>query len=157
MIKRIIRLVLLLLGICVLACATLLVVLRWDSIPAEVPTNYTAAGRPDSYAPKGSLRTMLGFGWAAFALMSAIARMPALWKKNGGFVRVSSLRVGGRTVLEPNWLSLDLLSLELALLFSYLAVCSALCRPLGAWLLPAFLGVMLLSFVVPSVLMKNFA
>ena len=155
MVKRIVRLDLLLLGICVLAGATLLVALRWDSIPAKVPTNFTGAGQPDAFEPKGTLWAMLGFGWGAFALTAAIARVPALWKKNGGFVRVSTLRIGGRTILEPNWLSLDLLSLELALLFSWLARCSALCRPLGVWFMPAFFGVLLLSFIVPGVLMRD--
>ena len=155
MAKRIVRLLLLLLGIGILAGATLFVALRWDGIPAEVLTNFTGAGQPDSFEPKSALWTLLDIGWAAFVLTAVIARVPALWKKNGGFVRVSALRAGGRTLLEPSWLSMDLLNLEAALLFSYLAVCSARCRPLGGWFLPTFLGVLLLSLVVPGVLMKN--
>ena len=155
MVKRIVRIVLLLLGIAVLLAATLFVAIRWDRIPAEIPTNFTGSGQPDEYAPKGSLITMLCFGWGAFVLTSVIARVPALWKGNGGFVRVSSLRIGGKTVLGPNWLSMDLLSLVVALLFSYLTLCSARCRPLGVWFLPVFIGVLLLSFVLPGVLMNG--
>ncbi len=81
--------------------------------------------------------------------------MPALWKKNGGFVRVSSLRIGGKTLIEPNWLSMDLMSDVVALLFSYLSVCSALCRPLGAWFLPLLFASLLLSFAVPSLVLER--
>ena len=154
MTKRIVRLVLLLLGILALLGATLFVALRWGSIPAEIPTNYDGAGRPEEYSGKGALWGMLATGWAMFALTAAIARVPALRKQNGGFVRVNNLRIGGKTI-GANWLSLDLLSTELALLFSYLTLCSALCRPLGAWLLPVFFGMMLLSFVVPSFLLGS--
>ena len=153
MTRKVIRLVLLVLGIVALLGATLFVALRWDSIPAEVPGHFDGAGRPESFAAKGSLWGMLGAGWVMYAFISVIDRTPALWKKNGGFVRVSSLRIGGKTLLEPNWLSLDLVSLEIALLFSYLSICSALCRPLGAWFLPVFLCVLLLSFVVPGLVM----
>ena len=71
MVKRIVRLVLLLLGICALAGATLLVALRWDSIPAEVPTNFTGAGQPDAFEPKGTLWAMLGFGWGVESAAAA--------------------------------------------------------------------------------------
>ena len=154
MTKRIVRLVLLLLGILALLGAALFVALRWDSIPAEVPTHYDGAGQPEDYSGKGTLWGMLATGWAMFAMTAAIARFPALWKKNGGFVRVNSLRIGGKTI-GANWLSLDLLSTEIAFLFAYLSVNSALCRPLGAWLLPVFFVMLLLSFVVPSLLLGS--
>ena len=155
MAKTIVRLVLLLLGILILLGATLFIALRWGSIPAEIPTRFDGAGQPEELSPKSALWMMLGVGWLMYVLMSVIARSPALWKNNGGFVRVSAVRIGGKTMLEPNWLSLDLVSLDVALLFSYLSVCSALSRPLGAWFMPVFFGVLLLSYVVPSVLMKN--
>lgn len=155
MVKRIIRLLLLILGLLVLLGATLFVALRWESIPAEIPTNYNGAGQPEAYSGKGALWGMLVTGWLMFALSAAVSRFPALLKKNGGFVRVNALRIGGRTI-EPSWLSLDLMSTELALLFGYMAVCSALCRPLGAWFLPAVLIGLLLSFVVPTVLGEVF-
>ncbi len=153
MTKRIVRFVLLLLGILALLGATLFVALRWDSIPAEIPTQFDGAGRPESFSAKSSLLGMLIAGWLFFAATAVIARVPALWKKNGGFVRVSSLRIGGKTLIEPNWLSMDLMSDVVALLFSYLSVCSALCRPLGAWFLPLLFASLLLSFVVPSLLL----
>lgn len=154
MTKTIIRLVLLLLGILVLLGATLFIVLRWDSIPAEIPTEFNGAGQPEEFKEKGSLLGMLIVGWLFFAAMAVIGRVPALWKKNGGFIRVSTLRIGGVTI-GPNWLSMDLMSLLIALLFSYLSICSALCRPLGAWFLPVVFGVLLLSFVVPSLLLGS--
>ena len=155
MTKRIVRFVLLLLGILALLGATLFVALHWGSIPAEIPTQFDGAGRPESFSAKRSLWGMLIVGWLFFAATAVIARVPALWKKNGGFVRVSSLRIGGKTLIEPNWLSMDLMSLLIALLFSYLSICSALCRPLGAWFLPVVFGVLLLSFVVPSLLLGS--
>ena len=155
MTKRIVRLVLLFLGLLALLGATLLIVLRWDSIPAEIPTSYSGAGQPEEFKAKSSLWGMLITGWFFFAATAAIARVPALWKKNGGFVRVSALRIGGKTLLEPNWLSMDLMSVVVALLFSYMSVCSALCRPLGVWFLPVLFPVLLLSFVVPGLVLRQ--
>ena len=155
MTKRIVRLVLLLLGLLALLGATLFIVLRWDSIPAEIPTEFDGAGQPEEFEAKSSLGGMLIVGWLFFAATAVIARMPAMWKKNGGFVRVSALRIGGKTLLEPNWLSMDLMSLVVALLFSYMSVCSALCRPLGAWFLPLLFASLLLSFAVPSLVLER--
>ena len=155
MTKRIVRLVLLLVGLLALLGATLFVALRWGSIPAEIPTRFTGAGQPEEFKAKSSLWGMLIAGWLFFAATAAIARVPALWKKNGGFVRVSALRIGGKTLLEPNWLSMDLMSVVVALLFSYMSVCSALCRPLGAWFLPLLFASLLLSFVVPSLVLER--
>ena len=97
---------------------------------------------------------MLIVGWLFSAAMAVIGRVPALWKKNGGFVRVSTLRIG-KVTIGPNWLNMDLMSLLVALLFSYLSICSALCRPLGAWFMPVFFAALLLSFVVPSLLLGS--
>ena len=155
MAKTIVRIVLLLLGFLALLGATLFIVLRWDSIPAEIPTEFGGAGRPEDYQAKSSLWGMLIAGWLFFAATAVIARVPAMWKKNGGFVRVSALRIGGKTLLEPNWLSMDLMSLVVALLFSYMSVCSALCRPLGAWFLPLLFASLLLSFAVPSLVLER--
>ena len=155
MTKRIVRLVLLLVGLLALLGATLFIVLRWDSIPAEIPTSYSGTGQPEEFKAKSSLWGMLIAGWLFFAATAVIARVPAMWKKNGGFVRVSALRIGGKTLLEPNWLSMDLMSLVVALLFSYMSVCSALCRPLGAWFLPLLFASLLLSFAVPSLVLER--
>ena len=154
MAKRIVRLVLLLLGILALLGATLFIVLRWDSIPAEIPTEFDGAGQPEEFKEKGSLLGMLIAGWLFFSVTAVIARVPALWRKNGGFVRVSTLRIGGRTI-GANWLSVDLMSTLVALLFSYMSVCSALCRPLGVWFLPLLFASLLLSFVVPSLVLGS--
>ncbi len=155
MVKRIIRLILLILGLLSLLGATLFVALRWGGIPAEIPTSYNGAGQPDAYSGKAALWGMLALGWLMFALSAAVSRFPALLRKKGGFVRVNALRIGGRTI-EPSWLSLDLMSTELALLFAYLSVCSALCRPLGAWFMPVVFGALLLSFVIPTLVGEVF-
>ena len=118
---------------------------RWDSIPAEVPTEFGGAGRPEDYQTKSSLWGMLIVGWLFSAALAVIGRVPALWKKNGGFVRVSRLRIGG-VAIGPNWLNMDLMSLLVALLFSYLSICSALCRPLGAWFMPVFFAVLMYAY-----------
>ena len=154
MAKRIVRLVLLLLGILALLGATLFVALRWDSIPAEIPTEFDGAGQPEEFKEKGSLLGMLIAGWLFFSVTAVIARVPALWKKNGGFVRINTIRIGGKTI-GANWLNMDLMSVVISLFFSYMSVCSALCRPLGVWFLPLLFAALLLAFVVPSLLLGS--
>ena len=153
-VKQILRIAVLLLGLFVLLGTTLFVVLRWQQIPELIPTNFDGAGHIGAYGAKSSLIGLLLVAWIAWLLMAALARFPRLMKKNGGFVRVNAIRFGG-TRLEPTPLSLDLCALVLAALFSYLCICSMLCRDLGVWFLPVTLVAVLLATLLPSLLEKG--
>jgi uncharacterized membrane protein len=61
-----------------LACSVLLVV-RWDEIPQQIPTHYSFAGEVDGYGGKGGLITMLALSWLLFVGISVLERFPKLW------------------------------------------------------------------------------
>ena len=145
-----IRLALLVLTLLVLLAATVFVAVRWRSIPEQIPAHYDAAGQITDWTGKGSLISLLVLDWAMAVLVAVTARMsPEAMRKYG--IRVSAVRFGRRTVLAATGLMLDVLALVLALIFSYIIVCSALCRELGAWFLPATLAAVFLPILIPTV------
>ena len=145
-----IRLALLVLTLLVLLAATVFVAVRWRSIPEQIPAHYDAAGHITDWTGKVSLISLLVLDWAMAVLVAVTARMsPEARRKYG--IRVSAVRFGKRTVLAATGLMLDVLALVLALIFSYIIVCSALCRELGAWFLPATLAAVFLPILIPTV------
>ena len=143
-----IRLILLVLTLLVLLATTVFIAVRWQNIPDQVPSHFDDAGQVTDWTGKGSLITLLVVDWAAAALVAVTARMSPETRRRFG-IRVSGLRMGERTALEATGLMLDILALVLALIFSYIAVCSALCRELGAWFLPATLAAVFLPILLP--------
>jgi hypothetical protein len=141
-VRKAIRIVLPALGFLALLGATLFVALRWEEIPAQVPANFDFAGRIESWTGKQELWIELGFGWLFTVFMALGIRFPNL-----GGMRVSALRAGRLRVKAPAEL-LAVMALVIGLLFSYLAVCTALCRNLGVWCLPVALLAVLLPLVV---------
>ncbi len=143
-----IRLALLVLTLLVLLTTTVFVAVRWRSIPEQIPSHFDGGGHVTDWTGKGSLITLLVIDWAAAILVAVTARMSPETRKKYG-IRVSAIRVGSRTALPATGLMLDILALVLALIFSYVAVCSALCRELGAWFLPATLAAVFLPILIP--------
>ena len=149
-IRKILRIVFIALGFAVLAGVTLFVLLHWQSLPEQIPTNFDGSGHADAYGDKGNLIGLLVVSWLAWGILSALACFPALRQRKGVF-RVSLLRLGTRHI-EPSPLGLALMSFVLPLIFGYVALCSVLCRDLGVWFLPVALAASLLSALVPTVL-----
>ena len=144
--RKAIRIVLPALGFLTLLGATLFVALRWEQIPAQVPANYDFAGHIESWTGKATLWKELGFGWLFTILMAVSIRFPNLQG-----LRMSALRAGRLRVKAPAEL-LAVMTLVIGLLFSYLAVCVALCRNLGVWCLPVTLVAVMAPLVVTLVI-----
>ena len=153
--KRILYIGILIPGLLLLLGVTVYLILRWDTLPSAVPTNFDGAGHPTGYGGKGGLLSALITGWVSWLLLGALALFPALRKQNGGPFRVSALRFGNKTYLPFTGLNSALMADELAALFGYITVQSARSRDLGAWFLPVFLGLTALLLFVPGLFWKE--
>lgn len=137
------------LGLAALLGTTLYVIFCWGVIPEEIPTHFNAAGEIDATGGKASLLAPLIIGWVLYGLLSLIEAIPAVW--NTG---VEVTEQNRDAVLRIVKTMLVVLKLELALWFSYVVRCSALCRPLSAFATPLFL--LLVFGVIASSLVRIF-
>lgn len=134
------------LGLAALLGTTLYVAFCWSVIPEEIPTHFNAAGEIDATGGKASLLAPLVIGWVLYGLLSLVEAIPVVW--NTG---VEVTEQNRDAVLRIVKTMLVVLKLELALWFSYMVFCSALCRPLSVLALPLFLllvfGMIVISLV----------
>lgn len=122
------------LGMLILLAAGAYVLVRWQSLPDEVATHYSAAGQIDGWGKKNTLLTLVMVSFVLYGLMSAASVIP-----------ISVWNVGkGNTDLARIFLSV--FRLIIALGFGYIIVCSALCVPLGGWFLPVFIAGLVMTF-----------
>ena len=125
--KRI-RRVLLLSGLLILAASVVFLALRWSRMPDEIPTHFDAAGQID------------GWGQKSTALVLPIVALPAYGLFSFLGLLVAGVWNGPAAHKQAAMTMLALIGLVIALAFSYITVCSALCAPLGRWFLPVFIG-----------------
>ena len=138
MVKRIIRIAAEVLCLALLLGTVIFLTVFWKHIPDSVPNHFNSAGQIDSYAPKKTLillPAMMPVLYAALSLNNAM-RFRSLGKE----VRVPML-----PLLFP------MMKLTILAGFSYMTVCSALNRPLGAWYLPVFLILVFAPMVVCAI------
>ena len=135
MAKRIIRIVLEVLSLLVLLGTIVFLMIYWKHIPDQVPTNYDGAGQISGWSGKKALLMQ--------PLLMVVLYVTLSLAKT---VRYRSL---GRQVRLPAPL-LFFPAMKLAMLsgLSYMAVCTALCRPLGVWFLPVFMAAIFLPMIV---------
>lgn len=135
---RIIRAVLMAFCILVLLGTVAFLALRWGQIPSRVPMHFDLRGEVNGLGPK-----------AALLLLPAINAVVIAALSFSGTIRLS---IPGhvRRIPAPPLLS-PLVCLPLTLGVTYLTVCTALSRPLGAWFLPVFLAATILPITAFSV------
>lgn len=139
MAKHIIRIAIEVLCLALLLGTVIFLIVFWKNIPDSVPNHFNSAGQIDSYAPKKTLILLPAMMPVLYAVLSLNNTM-----------RFRSL---GKEVLVPMPpLLFPMMKLALLAGFSYMTVCSALGRPLGAWYLPVFLTLILGPLVVCSLI-----
>lgn len=135
---RILRRVVIALGAAVLLGVTVFVLVRWQSLPAELPSHYDAAGNIDATSGKSGLWMLLITSWVLFGVINLAALLPA-----------SAWNPPPKTpqALHAMRLVLSVIALFMTLTFAYLVLCTALCVPLGVWFLPVMLTLVFLPVV----------
>ena len=140
---KLVRFILQLLGLLLLLAVTVYILTRWRELPAEIPARFDAAGQPERFGPKSSLVSLMAVSWIGYLLFTVLSYFPKAWNLPVKTPRAYRLA----ETLMP------VLGLMLALIFSWVSLCSALGRGLGAWFLPAALagiGVPTLVLIIGS-------
>lgn len=137
MINRIFRIAIEVLCLALLLGTVVFLAVFWKNIPDSVPNHFNGAGQIDSYAPKKTLILLPVMMPILYAVLSLVTT-----------IRLRSL--GKVTYIPAPPLLFPMMKLALLAGFSYMTVCSALNRPLGAWYLPVFLVLILGPMVVYS-------
>lgn len=137
MIKHMLRVAAEVLCLALLLGTVIFLIVFWKNIPDSVPSHFDGMGRIDGYAEKKTLillPVLMAIVYTVFSLVKSM-RFRSLGKE---------VRVPAPPLLFP--------MMKLALLagFTYITVCSALDRSLGAWYLPVFLGLVLGPMIVCS-------
>lgn len=65
--------------IVLLAAYALLIIIRWNSIPEEVPTHFTFDGTPDGYGSRSMILVNYIIAVFMFAGLDVVERFPRLW------------------------------------------------------------------------------
>lgn len=137
MATRIVRIAVEALCLALLLGTVVFLLVYWKNIPESVPNHFDAAGQIDGYAGKKTLLLLPVFMTVLYLVLS--------------LVRTMRFRSLGKTVYVPApSLLFPMMKLAILAAFSYMTVCSALGRSLGAWYLPVFLILILGPMVVYS-------
>ena len=135
MAKRIIRIALNALALLILLGTVIFLMVYWKRLPDQVPAHYDARGQIDDWGGKGMLilePIMMLALYVVFSVSKTL-RFRSMGKE---------VRVPAPELMFP--------AFKLVLLagISYMAVCTALARPLGVWFLPVFIGAVFLPLIV---------
>lgn len=119
------------LGLLMLLGVTVFVLVRWQSIPAQVPAHFGAGGEITAYGNKASgLVSLLVFIWIMAVAMEVLGFFPQSWNLPRRTPRAYQAAADTLAVLRVG----------LNAFLAYLLLCTALCRGLGPWLLPALIA-----------------
>ena len=138
---RITRILIEALCLLLLLGTVIFLIIFWKNIPDSVPTHFDGAGQISGFAGK---RTLL-----LQPVIMAVLYVSLFFAKTMRFRSFGrqEVRIPAPPLLFP------LMKLALLAGFAYTTVCCSLCRPLGAWYLPVFLGLSLGPMVVWTAIM----
>lgn len=115
-------------GLAVLAASVVFLAVRWGRMPDEIPTHFDAAGQIDGWGDKATVLLLPVVALLMYGLFGFVVLI------------VSSAWNGPAARKEAAMTALAAISPAIALGFSYITVCAALCLPLGRWFTPVFIG-----------------
>ncbi len=130
----------------------LFLAIAWPNIPDEIPGHYNAKGEIDKIAGKGSLIFLAAMGWAMYALLFVVELFPQTWNTGVKVTKENMYRVY-RTLKSM----IGILKLLMVLVFTFLAVYSALALPLPLLFTPVYLILIfgsIIFFTVKLIMVK---
>ena len=108
---------------------TIFVLLRWPSLPEQLPARFGADGSITAWGGSESLTLLLVLSWVMFAAMLVLSFFPQSWNIPRRTPRAYQAAGDAMAAIR----------LVIALFFVYLELCTALVRGIGVWVLPALL------------------
>ena len=149
--RKVIYLIMNIIGFLALLGSTLFVIIMWSQIPDQIPTHYNFAGEADGYGGKGSLIFMIVLAWFMFILITVLMRFPNTWNMPVKFTAENKTRLYSITKAM-----LEVIKMLASLLFAVILINAAIATPMPRFILIALIAAMLLSIIMGIFLMfKN--
>lgn len=117
------------LAVLILLGGTIFVLLRWPTLPELLPARFAANGEVSAWGDRSSLTLLLVLSWVMFTAMTVLGFFPQAWNIPRRTPRAYQAAGDAMAVLR----------FLLALFFCYMEFCTATCRGIGVWVLPALL------------------
>ena len=116
---------------------TLYLILAWNTIPAQVPSHYNAAGEVNHWGSKSELIIFPIISWLIYGMITLVERYPQIWNT---VVRITEENRDQVYRLLKSMISL--VKMLVLLVLASLTVLSSLSLSLPIWYLPAFIVVL---------------
>lgn len=149
--RKVIYLIMNIIGVLALLGSTLFVIIMWSQIPDQIPTHYNFAGVADGYGGKGSLIFMMVLAWFMFILITVLMRFPNTWNMPVKVTAENKARLYSITRAM-----LEVIKMLASLMFAVMLINAAIATPMPRFILIALIAAMLLSIIMGILLMfKN--
>ena len=149
--RKVIYLIMNIIGVLALLGSTLFVIIMWSQIPDQIPTHYNFAGEADGYGGKGSLIFMMVLAWFMFILITVLMRFPNTWNMPVKVTAENKARLYSITRAM-----LEVIKMLASLLFAVMLINAAIATPMPRFILIALIAAMLLSIIMGIFMMyKN--
>ena len=149
--RKVIYLIMNIIGFLALLGSTVFLLVSWAHIPDQIPTHYNFAGVADGYGGKGSLIFMMVLAWFVFILITVLMRFPNTWNMPVKVTAENKARLYSITKAM-----LEVIKMLVSLLFAVMLINAAIATPMPRFILIALIAAMLLSIIMGIFLMfKN--
>lgn len=149
--RKVIYLIMNIIGFLALLGSTVFLLVSWSQIPDQIPTHYNFAGEADGYGGKGSLIFMMVLAWFVFVLITVLMRFPNTWNMPVKVTAENKARLYSITRAM-----LEVIKMLASLLFAVILINAAIATPMPRFILIALIAAMLLSIIMGIFMMyKN--
>jgi len=149
--RKVIYLIMNIIGFLALLGSTVFLLVSWSHIPDQIPTHYNFAGVADGYGGKGSLIFMMVLAWFTFILITVLMRFPNTWNMPVKVTADNKARLYSITRAM-----LEVVKMLTSLLFAVMLINAAIATPMPRFILIALIAAMLLSIIMGIFIMyKN--
>jgi len=149
--RKVIYLIMNIIGFLALLGSTVFLLVSWSHIPDQIPTHYNFAGVADGYGGKGSLIFMMVLAWFTFILITVLMRFPNTWNMPVKVTADNKARLYSITRAM-----LEVVKMLTSLLFAVMLINAAIATPMPRFILIALIAAMLLSIIMGIFMMyKN--
>lgn len=165
-IRGILKIIVSVLCLIVIVAIVIFLATRYATLPEQVPTNYDARGQIAGYDGKSALISLTVINAVAYVLQAYILFRPLSKGGATSFLRLRIFQAGNwsrgnlsssaaeKDPVRANNAVIDMVLVMMPAIcigMSYLIVCGALSRPVGALFLPLFIVSIVLPVVVATV------
>ena len=149
--RKVIYLIMNIIGFLALLGSTVFLLVSWSHIPDQIPTHYNFAGVADGYGGKGSLIFMMVLAWFTFILITVLMRFPNTWNMPVKVTADNKARLYSITRAM-----LEVVKMLTSLLFAVMLINAVIATPMPRFILIALIAAMLLSIIMGIFMMyKN--